>query len=160
MAGTDGPAHPVIVRAHEETKLILKELRGFIQGLRPAVLDDGGLDAALSGLAAGAPVPVRLVVDLPRRPSPTIEAVAYFVVSESLTNVAKHAGASGVEVAVRREGNTLRLTVRDDGVGGAAPAGGSGLRGLTQRVNSVDGTVRLDSPAGGPTTITVDLPCE
>ena len=93
------------------------------------------------------------------RASSTVEAVAYFVVSEALTNVVKHAKATAVDVAVIREGERLRVTVADDGVGGADPAGGTGLTGLGRRVRSVDGTFRITSPAGGPTTITVELPC-
>jgi signal transduction histidine kinase len=153
------PAREVIAQAHEEAKTVLKELRDFVRGLHPAVLNDQGLDAALSGLAARAPFPVRLRVDVPHRASPTIEAVAFFVVSETLTNVAKHAGASAADVMVRRTGDRLHLLVSDDGRGGAEPGAGSGLRGLTQRVGSVDGTLRIDSPPGGPTRITAELPC-
>ncbi|GLW98175.1 sensor histidine kinase [Microtetraspora sp. NBRC 16547] len=153
------PARQVIVRSHEEAKQALKELRDVVQGLHPAVLNDQGLDAALSGLAARAPFPVRLSVDVPERASPVIEAVAFFVVSEALTNIAKHARASGAEVSVRRDGDVLRLVIRDDGRGGADPSKGSGLSGLAQRTGSVDGTLRIESPSGGPTTIEVELPC-
>jgi signal transduction histidine kinase len=106
------------------------------------------------------PLPVRLRVDMSSRCSPSIEAVAYFVVSESLTNVAKHARASRCEVTVERRGDRLLVVVSDDGQGGAAPAGGSGLDGLAQRAAAVDGTLTIDSPPGGPTRITVELPCE
>ncbi|MDF5758368.1 histidine kinase [Spongiactinospora sp. TRM90649] len=153
------PARELIVRSHEEAKQALKELRDVVQGLHPAVLNDQGLDAALSGLAARAPFPVRLSVETPERVPPVVEAVAFFVVSEALTNVAKHAGASGAEVTVRREDGVLRLAVRDDGRGGADAAKGSGLRGLAQRAGSVDGTLRVESPHGGPTTIEAVLPC-
>ncbi|MBO2451827.1 sensor domain-containing protein [Actinomadura barringtoniae] len=152
-------AMQVIVEAHEEAKEALTELRDLIRGLHPAVLEDRGLDAALSGIAARVPLPVRLHVDVPRRASSTVEAVAYFVVSEALTNVVKHARASKVDVTVDRVGDVLKVVVCDDGAGGADPAGGSGLAGLTRRVSSVDGTFRITSPAGGPTTITVELPC-
>jgi signal transduction histidine kinase len=155
-----GPGDTVIVKAHEEAKHILQDLRDFVRGLHPAVLNDQGLDAALSGLAARAPIPVRLVVEMPVRPSATIEAVAFFVVSEALTNVAKHAKASTAEVVVRRRDDVLSLVIRDDGGGGADPGRGTGLHGLAQRVGSVEGTLHVDSPAGGPTQITVDLPCE
>jgi signal transduction histidine kinase len=108
-----------------------------------------------------APLPVRLRVDVPARCSPSVEAVAYFVVSEALTNVAKHADAGHAEVAVQRRGGRLRVVVGDDGRGGATLDGqGSGLRGLAQRAAAVDGTLTIDSPPGGPTTITVELPCE
>ncbi|RCG20182.1 sensor histidine kinase [Sphaerisporangium album] len=152
-------ARDMIAQAHEEAKHALKELRDLVRGLHPAVLSDEGLDAALSGLAARASLPVRLRVEVPERVSPTIEAVAFFVVSEALANVAKHAGASAAEVTVLREGEFLRVVVFDDGRGGADPDAGTGLRGLAQRVGSVDGTLRLDSPQGGPTTISVEMPC-
>ncbi|MCX4729438.1 ATP-binding protein, partial [Streptomyces sp. NBC_01363] len=101
----------------------------------------------------------RVKVDVPSRPSPTIEAVAYFVVSEALTNVVKHAEASRAEVTVERFGKTLLVVISDDGVGGAEPTGGTGLAGLAKRIASVDGTLSVDSPVGGPTVITVELPC-
>ncbi|MEU8320307.1 histidine kinase [Nonomuraea sp. NPDC048881] len=154
------PAREAIERAHEEAKQALKELRDFVRGLHPAVLNDQGLDAALSGVAARAPLPVRLRVDIDRRASPTIEAVAFFIVSEALTNIAKHAAATRAEVTVRRERDRLHVLVHDDGCGGARLDGGTGLRGLAQRIDSVDGTLRLSSPFGGPTTIEVELPCE
>jgi signal transduction histidine kinase len=98
-------------------------------------------------------------VDVPRRPTPTVEAVAYFVVSESLTNITKHAQASQAEVVVQRAGDRLHVIISDDGVGGADPARGTGLTGLANRAASVDGTFDIASPPGGPTLITVDLPC-
>ena len=152
-------AHQVIAEAHEEAKAALAELRHLVRGLHPAVLEDRGLDAALSGVAARLPVPVRLTVDVPRRPPPTIEAVAYFVVSEGLTNIAKHAQASQAEVFVQRTSDRLHIIVSDDGVGGADPARGTGLAGLAKRAASVDGTFEIASPPGGPTLLTVDLPC-
>ncbi|RVX44460.1 signal transduction histidine kinase [Nonomuraea polychroma] len=154
------PAKEAIAQAHEEAKQALKELRDFVRGLHPAVLNDQGLDAALSGVAARAPFPVRLHVDIERRATPTIEAVAFFIVSEALTNIAKHAAATKAEVHVRREHHRLHVYVWDDGCGGARLDGGTGLRGLAQRIDAVDGTLRLSSPLGGPTTIEVDLPCE
>jgi len=154
------PTRRAVEEAHEEAKRALTELRGFIRGLHPAVLDDRGLDAALSGIAARAPLPVSVRVSLRQRCSPTIEAVAYFVVSEALTNVARHAQATHAEVVVDQVGDRLRVAVTDDGRGGASPDRGSGLRGLAQRAASVDGTLRLDSPIGGPTTIVAELPCE
>jgi len=152
-------AHQAITEAHDETKAALAELRNLIRGLHPAVLEDRGLDAALSGLAARMPIPVRVTVDVPRRPPATIEAVAYFVVSESLTNITKHAQASQAEVIVHRAGDRLHVIVSDDGVGGADPARGTGLVGLAKRAASVDGTFDITSPPGGPTLVTVDLPC-
>jgi signal transduction histidine kinase len=158
---TDLPeaARKVIEQAHDEATLALTELREFIRGLHPAVLNDRGLDAALSGVVAGAPIPVRLRVDVAPRCSPTIEAIAYFSVTEALTNVVRHAGASRADVTVTRIGRRLRVEVRDDGRGGAAMTG-TGLRGLAQRAGAVDGTLTVHSPLGGPTLITVELPCE
>jgi signal transduction histidine kinase len=152
-------AHQVIAEAHEETKAALAELRHLVRGLHPVVLEDRGLDAALSGVAARLPIPVRLTVEVPRRPPPTVEAVAYFVVSEGLTNIAKHAQASQAEVFVQRANDRLHIIVSDDGVGGADPARGTGLAGLAKRAASVDGTFEIASPPGGPTLLTVDLPC-
>ncbi|MFB6893327.1 histidine kinase [Kitasatospora sp. NPDC056327] len=152
-------AMQVIVEAHEEAQAAIDELRDLVRGLHPAVLEDRGLDAALSGIAARTPLPVRLDVDLAERIAPTVEAVAYFTVSEALTNVAKHARASRADVSVRTAGGRLRLVVSDDGVGGADAARGSGLTGLRQRAASVDGSLSVLSPVGGPTTITVELPC-
>jgi signal transduction histidine kinase len=160
LADAPEPARRAVEEAHEEAKHALSELRGFIRGLHPAVLDDRGLDAALSGVAARAPLPVHVTVSLTRRCSPTVEAVAYFVVSEALTNVARHAHATRARVAVDEVGGKVRVTVSDDGVGGADPARGSGLRGLRQRVASVDGTLTVASPGGGPTVIMAELPCE
>ena len=159
QARTAEQAHEALAEAHEDAKAALAELRNLVRGLHPAVLEDRGLDAALSGVAARLPIPVRLTVDLPRRPPATIEAVAYFVVSESLTNITKHAQASQAEVVVQRAGDRLHIIVSDDGAGGADPARGTGLAGLAKRAASVDGTFEIVSPPGGPTLITVDLPC-
>jgi len=159
QAQTADQAHQALAEAHDDAKAALAELRNLVRGLHPVVLEDRGLDAALSGVAARLPIPVRLTVDLPRRPSPTIEAVAYFVVSESLTNITKHAQASQAEVVVQRAGDRLHIIVSDDGAGGADPARGTGLAGLAKRAASVDGTFEIASPPGGPTLITVDLPC-
>ena len=154
-------AREVIDTAHREAKEAIEELSSLVRGLHPAVLDELGLDAALSGLAARAPLPVRLRVDLPRRLAPAVESVAYFVVSEALTNVAKHAReATRAEVTVTLLGEILRVVIADDGLGGADPGRGSGLTGLAQRVRSVDGTFRMSSPVGGPTMMSVDLPCQ
>jgi signal transduction histidine kinase len=159
QAGNAEQANQAIAEAHEEAKAALAELRDLIRGLHPAVLEDRGLDAALSGIAARMPIPVRLTVDLPRRPAPVIEAVAYFVVSEGLSNIVKHAQASEAAVFVQRSGDRLHVIVTDDGVGGADTARGTGLAGLARRAASVDGTFDIDSPPGGPTLLTVDLPC-
>ncbi|GHG72754.1 sensor histidine kinase [Streptomyces griseocarneus] len=159
MPGLPEDARKVIDEAHREAKEAIAELQDLVRGLHPAVLEDRGLDAALSGLAERAPLPVRVRVDLPERPAPAIEAVAYFVVSEALANVVKHARAAGAEVRVERTGGILIVVVSDDGVGGADPSGGTGLAGLAKRVASVDGTFSISSPVGGPTVVTVELPC-
>ena len=159
QAGSAEEAQQAIADAHEEAKAALAELRDLIRGLHPAVLEDRGLDAALSGVIARIPIPVRLTVDMTRRPAPVVEAVAYFVVSEGLTNVVKHAQASQAEVIVQRAGDRLHVIITDDGVGGADPARGTGLDGLRKRAESVDGTFDISSPPGGPTLLTVDLPC-
>jgi signal transduction histidine kinase len=155
------PIRGTIAKSHDDAKQALSELRDVIRGFHPAILDDRGLDAALSGIVARSPVPARLRVDLPRRQPVAIEAVAYFVVSEALANVAKHASASRAEVTIclSEKGDRLRVVITDDGCGGARPERGTGLRGLAQRVTSVDGTLDIDSPDGGPTTIRVELPC-
>ena len=150
MARALYPGIPEIAEAHEEAKEVLAELRGFVRGLHPAVLNDRGLDAALSGVASRSPVPVTLTVDLPERPS---------AATESLANAATHARAARAHVTVTRAGDRVRVVVGDDGVGGAHPGKGSGLRGLSQRVESIDGTLTVHSPVGGPTTITAELPC-
>jgi signal transduction histidine kinase len=136
------------------------ELRDLVQGLNPAILNDRGLDAALSGITARAPFPVTLTVEQPGGKAPAaVEAVAFFIVSEALTNVAKHAGATSASVTVLDQDGVLTVTVADNGRGGARLAGGSGLTGLRQRAASVDGTLYIDSPDGGPTVITAELPC-
>jgi signal transduction histidine kinase len=154
-------ARALLDEAHNEAKLALAELRDLARGLHPAVLTDRGLDAALSGLAARSPIPVVVEVDPATgdKPVPVVDAIAYFVVAEALTNVAKHARASRAAVVVRRLDGLLRVVVTDDGVGGADPALGTGLRGLADRVSGVDGRLHVDSPSGGPTVLTVELPC-
>jgi signal transduction histidine kinase len=145
--------------AYREARLATAELRDLTRGLHPPVLTDRGLDAALSAVAARAPVPVQIDVRAEPRPSPTVEAIAYFVVTEALTNVAKHARATRAWVEIRCHGGLLRITVADDGVGGAEPAAGSGLSGLADRLSGVDGRLSVVSPRGGPTALTVEIPC-
>ncbi|MFK0225863.1 sensor histidine kinase [Streptomyces sp. NPDC090303] len=156
----DPKAAAILVdEAHGEVKLALQELRDLARGIHPAVLTDRGLDAALSAVASRCAVPVSVDVDLPARPAPAIEGIAYFTVSELLTNVTRHARARRAWVDVWRSGDRLMLQVRDDGVGGAgAGAAGSGLAGLAERVGAVDGVLAVDSPTGGPTTVTAELP--
>jgi signal transduction histidine kinase len=136
------------------------ELRELARGIHPAVLTDRGLEAAVTALASRAAVPVE-VKSLPdERLAPPVEATAYFVVAEALTNVARYSQASHAEVEIKRENGSLVVEVRDDGVGGADPAQGSGLRGLADRVGAVDGRIAVQSPAGAGTTVHVEIPCE
>jgi signal transduction histidine kinase len=152
-------AKELVAQAHQEAKDSITELRNVVRGVHPAVLTDRGLDAALSALAARSPVPVRLDVDVRERPSPTVEAVAYFVVSESLTNISRHSGATRVDVHIERDGDRLLVSVTDDGHGGATESPGGGLAGLRDRVAAVDGTFRLQSSPTGGTTVAVEVPC-
>jgi signal transduction histidine kinase len=151
-------ARAIVDQAHAEAKAALVELRNLVRGVHPPVLTDRGLDAALSGLAALSPVPVAVHVQVGiRRPAP-VEAIAYFVVAEALTNIAKHSRATGATVLVGRSGDMLSVVIRDDGIGGADPRG-QGLSGLADRVAGVDGRLTVRSPAGGGTVITAVLPC-
>ena len=136
----------------------LEELRDLARGIHPPILTDRGLEAAISALAARSPVHVRLSVDLPQRPAGTVESAAYFVVSEALANVIKHAHATRVDILIQHTDGLLVAEVADDGRGGADPAG-RGLTGLRQRVTALDGTLRITSPEGGPTTLRAELPC-
>ncbi|MEV4430100.1 sensor histidine kinase [Streptomyces sp. R-07] len=144
-------------RARGQTEETVSELRLLTRGIHPVALD-GGLGEALPGLAATSPVPVTLRLDLAERPHEAIERAVYFCAAELLTNIARHSGARTASVAATVRDGRVRLTVRDDGRGGAAPGGGTGLAGLAERLASVDGTLRVDSPPGGPTEITADLP--
>jgi signal transduction histidine kinase len=143
--------------AHQGAKDALVELRDLARGIHPPVLDNGLADA-LATLAAGSAIPVELATDIPDRPTPAIETIAYFCAAELLTNAAKHSYATTIRVQVAGRGGMLLLTVIDDGRGGTDPTRGSGLSGLLQRVSTVDGRLDVTSPPGGPTRITVALP--
>lgn len=149
----------LVADAHEEAKAALKEIRDLVRGIHPVILEDRGLDAALSAVVARAPVPVALDVHVSPRPSAVAESTAYFVVNEALTNVSRHAQASRATVSIARAGDRLVIEVRDDGVGGADASRGTGLQGLRDRVAGVGGTMHVISPDGGPTTISVEVPC-
>ncbi|MGW8884778.1 sensor histidine kinase [Streptomyces sp. NPDC055749] len=148
----------MVDEAHGEVKVALQELRDLARGIHPAVLTDRGLDAALSAIASRCTVPVKVTVDLDSRPAQAIEGIAYFTVSELLQNVSKHAYATRASVDVWRSANRLMLQVTDNGRGGADATAGSGLAGLTERLDAVDGILVVDSPAGGPTKVTAELP--
>ncbi|MCJ1679331.1 sensor domain-containing protein [Streptomyces sp. APSN-46.1] len=151
-------AAAMVDEAHGEVKLALQELRDLARGIHPAVLTDRGLDAALSSVASRCVVPVKVAVDLPARPAAAIEGIAYFVVSELLQNVSKHAGARGAGVEVWRSGARLLIRVSDDGRGGARVDRGSGMAGLAERLGAVDGVFLVDSPEGAGTVVTAELP--
>ncbi|MFD3474913.1 sensor histidine kinase [Streptomyces sp. NPDC058695] len=148
----------MVDEAHGEVKTALQELRDLARGIHPAILTDRGLDAALSSAASRCTVPVQVEVDLPARPAPAIEGIAYFTVSELLQNVSKHSRATRATVDVWRVEDRLMLQVTDNGVGGADASAGSGLAGLAERLDAVDGILLVDSPTAGPTRITAELP--
>jgi len=158
LEGDPAAAKDLLDRAHTAAKEAMDEMRQVARGIHPPVLTDRGLDAALSALAARSPVPVTVQVALPARPSPTTEAIAYFCVSEALTNVAKHSGARTVTVDVRRTGGHVQIEVADDGRGGADVTRGTGLVGLRQRLAAVDGTLTVHSPPGAGTRLFMTLP--
>ncbi|WP_431930301.1 sensor domain-containing protein [Nonomuraea jabiensis] len=150
-------ARVLVDSAHRGAKETVAELRDLIRGIHPPALDQG-LEVALATLTARSPIPARFEADLPERPAPAIEAIAYFCTTELLANAVKHSGAGHAAVEVRARAGLLTLRVRDDGTGGAAIGTGSGLRGLASRVQALDGMIDIHSPAGGPTVITVELP--
>lgn len=173
-------ARELVGGAHREAQRAIVELRDLVRGFAPAVLEDRGLDAALSALAARSPVPVALTIDVPRRPPASVEANAYFIVAEALTNIARHAAAGAATVVVKLVGGPagapagapaaapagaasgpprLRIEIADNGRGGADPALGSGLEGLAARAAAVDGSFTVESPAGGGTRIVAEMPC-
>jgi signal transduction histidine kinase len=149
----------MVAVAHEEAKSALKEIRDLVRGIHPVILEDRGLDAALSAVVARSPIPVALDVDVATRPPAAVESAAYFVVNEALTNITRHAKATKAHVGIARAGDRLVVEVRDDGVGGADMTRGTGLAGLRDRVAGMGGTMFVISPPGGPTTISVELPC-
>jgi signal transduction histidine kinase len=156
-----GEVRRLVDEAHSGAKDAIVSLRDLARGIHPPVLDVG-LEGALSTLAAGSALPTELYVSMRDRPTPAIEAIAYFCVAELLANVAQHAGASRASVICTQHGQWLRTVVRDDGRGGARAASlgssSSGLHGLQERVQAVDGYLQIKSPTGGPTVVTVDLP--
>ena len=143
--------------AHRGAMEAITELRDLARGIHPPALGEG-LGSALAHLAARSDVPVELVVDLPERPSAAIETIAYFCTAELLTNVAKHSGARHARVEVTHQPGQVRVRVSDDGTGSARIEAGGGLAGLADRVNTVDGSLQITSPTGGPTVVAVELP--
>ena len=154
-------ARQMIQDARGASGQVLSQLRDLVRGIYPPVLSERGLADAVRSLALAAALPVDVKVDLPGRRLPVaLETAAYFVVSETVTNAVKHAQATQVSVSIAARAGVLRLRVSDDGIGGADPAGGSGLTGLSRRLAAFDGSLRLTSPAGGPTSVLVEVPCE
>jgi signal transduction histidine kinase len=150
-------AYELVDTAQRTATEAINELRDLARGIHPPVLDSG-LDTALATLASRSAVPVELVVDVPERPSAAAETIAYFCAAELLTNVAKHSGARRAVLEAVQVPGMLRVRVTDDGTGGARLDGGSGLRGLADRLRTVDGRLNISSPRGGPTVVTVEMP--
>ena len=155
----DPEARKLVAEAKAEAVGSLQDLRDLAHGIHPAVLTSHGLEVALESLAASSPVPVGVEIDLAERLPSTTEVAAYYLICEALTNTAKHAHASSAAVSVRRDNGSVHVEVSDDGVGGADTAGGSGLRGLADRVEALDGRLRVFSPRGAGTRLEADIPC-
>jgi signal transduction histidine kinase len=159
LARDPAGAEEILERAQSAAEQALAELRTVARGILPPVLADRGLVGALTGLAATCPVPCKVDVTLPERCAASVEATAYFVVAETLTNIAKHSGAKHATVVVNSRNERLHVEIVDDGHGGADEKRGSGIGGIRRRVEAHDGTLTLSSPPGGPTTLHVELPC-
>ena len=151
-------AERLLTEARNELAASLQELRDLARGIHPALLSDRGLPAALEALTARAPLPVELLVEPGGRPPERVEVAAYYLVSEALTNILKHSDATTASVSVARRGSQLIVEVADDGAGGADPVTGSGLRGLTDRIEALGGQLELSSPAGAGTTLRAQIP--
>ena len=160
QAGADPAAGDVLEQAQDDLELALAELREFARGVHPSILREDGLDAAVEALARRASVPVEVEGQVGERLPDTVELAAYFFVSEALTNVAKHAGASYAAVNLERPNGMLRISVRDDGVGGADTSGGTGLGGLADRLSALDGSLSIESEPGHGTVLVAEIPCE
>ncbi|MFE2916307.1 sensor histidine kinase [Kitasatospora indigofera] len=161
LMDTDPPAaRALLSEARQSSAKALQELRDLVRGIHPPVLAERGLGDAVRALALDSALPVDVCVSLPDRPAAPVEAAVYFSICELLANAAKHSGADQVWVDILHRAGTLRVTVTDDGHGVADPARGSGLRGIERRLGTFDGVLAIDSTSGGPTTITLELPCE
>ena len=159
FATSPGAALAMVGEAREMSSRALTELRDLVRGILPPVLADRGLGDAVRALALETPVNAKLDIDLPGRLAAPVESAAYFAVAEVLANAAKHAHARTVDVHMRHDGDALRIAVTDDGVGGADPAMGSGLRGVERRLGTFDGILAVNSPPGGPTIVVIEVPC-
>jgi len=158
--GADPAIADALAQAAAELQKAISELRELARGIHPAILSEEGLPAAVESLADRSPLPVRIAADFDARLPEAVEGAAYFVVSEALANVAKYAGASAVRVRLSRCNGTLRVEVLDDGVGGADPGRGTGLRGLEDRVAALRGSFAVENPAGGGTRVFAEIPCD
>ena len=156
--GDHPDAGSVLAQAADELARTLEELRELARGIHPVILSERGLGPALETLAARAPIPVEIVVTPAERLPQHVEATAYYLVAEALTNVAKYAEATAAVVSVSRSNGRLLVEVRDDGVGGADPAQGSGLRGLADRVEALKGTLSIESSTGRGTVVAAMIP--
>ncbi|MEN3612571.1 histidine kinase [Plantactinospora sp. ZYX-F-223] len=152
-------AQAMVAQARYASATALTELRDLVRGIHPPVLAERGLPDALRAVALDSPVPVRVTGELPGRLDAPVESAAYFCVLEALANASRHGGASTVEIDIAHTGTVLRITVVDDGRGGADPARGTGLRGVRRRLGAFDGVLTVHSPVGGPTLVTVEIPC-
>jgi signal transduction histidine kinase len=150
----------LLAEARADSGEALAELRSLVRGIHPPVLADRGLPGAVQALAMAHPLPVTVHDRLPGRPAAPVESAAYFAIAEVLTNVAKHAWAGSAEVGLEYGDGVLRISVSDDGRGGASMTAGGGLRGVARRLSAFDGTVGITSPVGGPTVVTMEIPCE
>ncbi len=153
-------ARSLVFEARDSSAKALAELRDLVRGIHPPVLADRGLPEAVRAIALDSPLPVRVVSEVPGRPPAPVESAAYFAVCELLANVAKHAGARWAEVDLRYGHGMLRVGVADNGGGGADPAAGTGLHGIERRLAAFDGVLAVSSPAGGPTVVSLEVPCE
>jgi signal transduction histidine kinase len=152
-------ARKLLAEARESSSAALVELRHLVRGIHPPVLAERGLDGAVRALALSLPMPITVDIDLPGRPDTPVESAAYFALAEALANVSRHSAASTAWVRMRHEDGVLFMVVVDDGIGGASPAAGTGLQGIERRLAAFDGTMALSSPPGGPTVVTMELPC-
>ncbi|MEU5884462.1 sensor domain-containing protein [Spirillospora sp. NPDC047279] len=152
-------AQRLLAEAREASGTALTELRDLVRGIHPPVLAERGLDGGVRALALSLPLPVDVTIELAGRPEAPVESAAYFAVAEMLANVAKHSGAQRAWIDVHHSGGALKMIIGDDGTGGADPAAGSGMRGIERRLAAFDGTMVVTSPPGGPTVVTMELPC-
>ena len=159
LDGDPAGAKTLLARAQADAGAALSELRDLVRGIHPPVLADRGLTGAVQALALTSPISTDLDLHLDRRPPAAVERAAYFAIAEALTNAVRHSTANRIGITITDNGRAVRITVRDDGQGGADPARGTGLRGIQRRLSIFDGTLHIISPPGGPTVLDMELPC-